>query len=96
MAYIVKVYDPLGTIPASYWSARNTWVNAPAASPLRVFATERAARAFIAIQGAFTGLEMCVETPPANLMNPTQDASSLDVATLPLRVARHDRASSGS
>jgi hypothetical protein len=60
MSYIVKIYDPLGTVPASYRSARNTWVMSPAAEPLREFATERAARAFIAIQGPFTGLEMCV------------------------------------
>ena len=64
MAYVVKVYDPLGTVPASYRSARNTWVMSPAAEPLREFATERAARAFIAIQGPFTGLEMCVAPAP--------------------------------
>ena len=60
MAYVVKVYDPLGTVPASYRSARNTWMMSPAAAPLRVFATEPAARAFIAMQGPFTALEMCV------------------------------------
>ena len=70
MAYVVKVYDPLGTVPASYRSARNTWVMSPAAEPLRLFPTELAARAFIDMQGPFTALEMCVETAPANLMNP--------------------------
>ena len=56
MAYVVKVYDPLGTVPASYRSARNTWVMSPAAEPLRLFATELAARAFITMQGPFTAL----------------------------------------
>jgi hypothetical protein len=83
MAYVVKVYDPSGTVPASYRSARNTWVMSPAAEPLRLFATESAARAFIAIHGPFTALEMCVETAPANLMNPTQKITSPDVHTLP-------------
>ena len=66
MAYVVKVYDPLGTVPAFYRSVRNTWVPSPAAAPLRVFATERAACAFIATQGPFTALEMCVETADDN------------------------------
>ena len=61
MGYVVKVYDPLGTVPAFYRGVGNTWVPTPASAPLRVFATERAARAFIAIQGSFTALEMSVE-----------------------------------
>jgi hypothetical protein len=61
MAYVVKIYDPLGTVPEFYRSVLNTWVPSPAAAPLRVFANEGAARAFIAIQGSFTALEMCVE-----------------------------------
>ncbi len=85
MSYVVKIYDPLGTVPASYRSARNTWVMSPPAEPLRVFATERAASAFIAVQGPFTALEMCIETPPANLMNSTQEVSISDAPTLPLR-----------
>ena len=62
VGYIVKVYDPLGTVPAFYRSVRNTWVHSRATEALRVFTSERSARAFIAIQGPFTGLEMCVET----------------------------------
>ena len=61
MGYIVKVFDPLGTVPAFYRSVRNTWVPTPAAAPLQIFATELAARAFITNQGPFTALEMCVE-----------------------------------
>jgi hypothetical protein len=81
MAYVVKVYDPLGKVPDAYRSARDTWVMWPDAAPLRLFATERAAREFIAIQGQFTGLEMCVE----NLKTPTQKVSSSEAPTLPLR-----------
>jgi hypothetical protein len=62
VGYVVKIYDPLGTVPAFYRSNGNTWVPTPAAVPLRVFATERAACAFIATQGPFTALEMCVES----------------------------------
>jgi hypothetical protein len=65
MTCVVKVYDPLGSVPASCRSARNTWVISPTAEPLRLFATELAARAFIALQGPFTALEMCVEAPLA-------------------------------
>ena len=61
MGYLVKVYDPLGTVPAFYRGIGNTWVPKRAAARLQVFSTERAARAFIAIQGSFTALEMCVE-----------------------------------
>jgi hypothetical protein len=93
MAYVVKVYDPLGTVPEAYRSARDTWEISPAAAPLRVFATERAAREFIAIQGPFTGLEMCVETPPANLKTPTQKVSSFEAPTLPLRRGKLPHAS---
>ena len=61
MGYVVKIYDPLGTVPAFYRGVGNTWVPKPAPAPPRVFTTERAARAFIAIQGSFTALELCVE-----------------------------------
>ena len=59
--YVVKVYDPLGTVPAFYRGVGNTWVPTTFTEPLQVFATERAARAFIATQRPFTALEMCVE-----------------------------------
>ena len=60
--YIVKAYDRLGRVPAFYRSACHTWVRTPAVGPLRVFATEHAARAFIASRRSFTPLELCVET----------------------------------
>jgi len=61
VGYVVKVYDPLGTVPAFYRGVGNRWVPKPAVAPLQMFTTERDARAFIATQGPFTALEMCVE-----------------------------------
>jgi hypothetical protein len=57
--YIVKVYDPLGTVPPYYRTASGTWHRDRILA--KRYPSERAACAFIAGQGRFTCLELCAE-----------------------------------